>query len=80
MITTRPTNWPDSLFTCWPLLFAGEAPLQGEIAKTKADMVLARDKHQKETCNETCAQTIFTICDAELSITGKEGNATANGE
>ncbi|XP_020606416.1 uncharacterized protein LOC110045163 [Orbicella faveolata] len=44
------------------------------------NIVLARDKHQNKTCNETCPQAIFTTCDAELSITGKEGKATANGK
>ncbi|KAL9972549.1 hypothetical protein ACROYT_G018877 [Oculina patagonica] len=42
--------------------------------------VLVRNTADKKTCTQLCAQTLFRNCDAEVSIHGKTGKATKNGE
>ena len=44
------------------------------------NMVLVRNAADKKTCAQICAQTQFSNCDAEVSILGKTGKATKNGE
>lgn len=45
-----------------------------------ANVVLARNTADKKTCAQICAQTPFRNCDGEVSIKGKTGKATQNGE
>ncbi|XP_078372126.1 uncharacterized protein LOC144655703 [Oculina patagonica] len=42
--------------------------------------VLVRNAADKKTCAQLCAQTSYSNCDAEVSIHGKTGKATRNGE
>jgi len=42
--------------------------------------VLVRNRADKKTCAQICAQTVYSNCDAEVSIHGKTGKATKNGE
>ncbi|KAL9972550.1 hypothetical protein ACROYT_G018878 [Oculina patagonica] len=42
--------------------------------------VLVRNTADKKTCAQLCAQTQYSNCDAEVSIHGKTGKATQNGE
>jgi len=42
--------------------------------------VLVRNTPDKKTCAQICAQTIHNNCDAEVSIYGKNGKATQNGQ
>ena len=42
--------------------------------------VLVRNTADKKTCAQLCAQSSFRNCDAEVSIHGKTGKATQNGE
>ena len=42
--------------------------------------VLVRNTADKKTCSQICAQTAYRNCDAEVSIHGKTGKATKNGE
>lgn len=42
--------------------------------------VLVRNTADKKTCSQICSQTPFRNCDAEVSIYGKTGKATQNGE
>ncbi|XP_068673086.1 uncharacterized protein [Montipora foliosa] len=42
--------------------------------------VLVRNTADKKTCAQICAQSPYRNCDAELSIHGKTGKATQNGE
>ncbi|XP_068762369.1 uncharacterized protein [Montipora capricornis] len=44
------------------------------------NVVLVRNAADKKTCAQICAQSPFRNCDAELSIHGKTGKATHNGE
>ena len=43
------------------------------------NQVMTRNKADKKTCAQICAQTAYRNCDAELSIYGKKGKATKNG-
>ena len=45
-----------------------------------ANVVLVRNAADKKSCAQICAQTEYTNCDAEVSIYGKTGKATQNGE
>jgi len=42
--------------------------------------VLVRNTAHRKTCSQICAQTVYSNCDAEVSIYGKTGKATKNGE
>ena len=44
------------------------------------NVVLAHNKGDKKTCALICAESSFPYCDAEVSIHGKTGKATKNGE
>ena len=44
------------------------------------NVVLVRNTADKKTCTELCSQTEFTNCDAEVSIHGRVGKATQNGQ
>ena len=44
------------------------------------NVVLVRNTAEKKTCTQICAQSPFSNCDAEVSIHGKTGKATQNGE
>ena len=44
------------------------------------NVVLVRNTADKKTCAQLCAQTKYNKCDAEVSIHGKTGKATKNGE
>lgn len=44
------------------------------------NVVLVRNTADKKTCAQICAQSPFHNCDAEVSIHGKTGKATKNGE
>lgn len=44
------------------------------------NVVLVRNTAEKKTCRELCSQTPYTNCDAEVSLYGKEGKASQNGE
>ena len=44
------------------------------------NMVMVRNTADGKTCAQICAQTQFSNCDAEVSIYGKEGKATQNGQ
>jgi len=44
------------------------------------NVVLVRNTADKKTCAQICAQSPFANCDAEISIHGKTGKATQNGE
>ena len=44
------------------------------------NVVLVRNTADKKTCAQICAQSPFRNCDAEVSIHGKTGKATQNGE
>ena len=44
------------------------------------NVVLVRNTADKETCSQLCAKTQYKNCDAEVSIHGKTGKATKNGE
>ena len=41
---------------------------------------MVRNTADGKTCAQICAQTQFSNCDAEVSIYGKEGKATQNGQ
>ena len=41
---------------------------------------MVRNIADRKTCAQICAQTQYTNCDAEVSIYGKEGKATQNGQ
>ena len=41
--------------------------------------VMARNTGDKKSCAEICAETVFTNCDADVSVYGKKGKATKNG-
>ena len=43
------------------------------------NQVMTRNKADKKTCAQICAQTAYRNCDAEVSIYGKKGKATKNG-
>ena len=45
-----------------------------------SNAVLVRNTADKKSCAQLCAQTQYTNCDAEVSIHGKTGKATQNGE
>ena len=42
--------------------------------------VLVRNRGDKKTCAQICAQSPYSKCEAEVSIHGKTGKATQNGE
>ena len=42
--------------------------------------VLVRNSDDKKSCAELCAKTAYSNCDGEVSIYGKIGKATKNGE
>ncbi|XP_029201737.2 uncharacterized protein LOC114966129 [Acropora millepora] len=42
--------------------------------------VMVRNKADRKTCGQICAQTPYSHCDGEVSVYGKEGKATKNGE
>lgn len=44
------------------------------------NVVLVRNTADRKSCNQICGQTIYKICDAEVSIHGKTGKATMAGE
>lgn len=44
------------------------------------NVVLVRNTADRKSCNQICGQTIYKICDAEVSIHGKIGKATMAGE
>lgn len=44
------------------------------------NVVLVRNAADKKSCAQICAQSPFRNCDAEVSIHGKTGKATQNGE
>jgi len=44
------------------------------------NVVLVRNTADKKNCAQICAQSPFRNCDAEVSIHGKTGKATKNGE
>ena len=41
--------------------------------------VMARNTGDQKSCAEICAETVFSNCDAEVSVYGKIGKATTNG-
>ena len=44
------------------------------------NIVMARNTADKRTCAQICAQTVYRNCDAEVSIYGRKGKATKNGQ
>jgi len=44
------------------------------------NVVVARNAADKKSCTELCAQTVYNNCDAGVSIYGRQGKATENGE
>ena len=42
--------------------------------------VMVRNAPDKKTCAQICATTAFSNCDAEVSIYGRQGKATKNGQ
>ena len=44
------------------------------------NVVLVRNTADKKTCTQICAQSSYRNCDAEVSIHGKTGKATQNGQ
>ena len=42
--------------------------------------VLSRNSRGPKSCSQLCAHNFGTHCDAEVSIYGKVGKATANGQ
>ncbi|KAK2563641.1 hypothetical protein P5673_013380 [Acropora cervicornis] len=42
--------------------------------------VMVRNEADRKTCGQICAQTPYSHCDGEVSVYGKEGKATKNGE
>ena len=44
------------------------------------NVVLVRNTAERKTCTQICAQSSYPNCDAEVSIHGKTGKATQNGE
>ena len=47
---------------------------------SRENAVLVRNRADKMTCSQICVRTIYSYCDAEVSIHGKTGKATQNGE
>ncbi|XP_078371960.1 uncharacterized protein LOC144655577 isoform X1 [Oculina patagonica] len=56
----------------------GSTPTGG--SGTHVNAVLNRDSRGPKSCNQLCSETVFTHCDAEVSIHGKVGKATENGQ
>lgn len=57
----------------------GSTPTGG--SGTKVNAVLTRNSRGPESCKQLCANTKWaTICDAEVSVYGKLGKATINGQ
>ena len=79
MINTRHSTWAGSLFTWQLLVHAEEAPLQGEVVAVETwlwrEIALIRNP-----AHGFCAQTGYNNCDAGVSIYGRQGKATKNGE
>ncbi|XP_078372024.1 uncharacterized protein LOC144655613 [Oculina patagonica] len=44
------------------------------------NVVLVRNTDDRKTCTQLCAQSQYRNCDAEVSLHGKTGKATQNGE
>jgi len=44
------------------------------------NVVMVRNSADKKSCTELCAQTTYKNCDAGVSIYGRQGKATKNGE
>jgi len=44
------------------------------------NLVKVRNIADGKTCAQICSQTVYSNCDAEVSIYGKEGKATQNGQ
>lgn len=45
-----------------------------------ADAVMVRNTRDKLSCNQICGRSSYSHCDAKVSIAGKSGKATQNGE
>ena len=44
------------------------------------NVVLVRNTVEKKSCQQLCAQTQYNNCDAEVSVHGRVGKATQNGQ
>ena len=42
--------------------------------------VMVRNTADKKSCTEICAATVYSNCDAEVSVYGKKDKATENGQ
>ena len=83
---SQDTNeWYSAYDVAWQALHAaaaaacrGSTPTGG--SGTHVNSVLTRNSRGPKSCSQLCADTFAPHCDAEVSIYGKVGKATANGQ
>ena len=44
-----------------------------------ANKVMTRNTRDQKSCTEICAETVYSNCDAQVSVYGTKGKATTNG-
>ena len=78
-------NWYSAYDVAWQALHAaaaaacrGSTPTGG--SGTHVNAVLNRNSRGPKSCTQLCADSWATHCDAEVSIYGRVGKASANGQ